>query len=279
MIDETLEKNYVIGKLRHDLSDLMESWAARSASYRTVADAALDQPYGDDPREKIDIFYCVANDAPLLIYLHGGYWQRGDKSIYSFIARSFVEQDIDVAIVGYPLCPQVSLTELVDSVRKAIIFLFNNASSLKIDRDRFNICGNSAGGHLVTMMMSTHWSDIDSGLPNELIKFGVPISGLYDLEPLRYTTLNEAVRLGTEEAKTNSPRFSKPVSSAPILAAVGGAETPVFFTQMDGLIQSWQSKECVIEQHVEDNADHFDVIECLGDSASELFQNILKRIR
>lgn len=279
MIDETLEKNYVIGKLRHDLAELMESWAERSASYRNAADAALDQPYGDDPREKIDIFHCGAEDAPLLIYVHGGYWQRGDKSIYSFIAKSFVEQAVDVAIVGYPLCPQVSLTGLVDIVRKAIVFLFNNAGSLKIDRDRFNICGNSAGGHLVAMMMATHWFEIDSSLPNDLIKFGAPISGLYDLEPLRYTTLNDAVRLDAEEAKNNSPLLLKPVSNAPILAAVGEAETGVFFTQMDGLIQSWQSKECVIEQHVEDNADHFDVIECLGDSASELFQNILKRIR
>ena len=67
MIDETLEKNYVIGKLRHDLAELMESWAERSASYRNAADAALDQPYGDDPREKIDIFHCGAEDAPLLI--------------------------------------------------------------------------------------------------------------------------------------------------------------------------------------------------------------------
>ena len=279
MIDETLEKNYVIGKLRHDLAELMESWAERSASYRNAADAVLDQPYGDDPREKIDIFHCGAEDAPLLIYVHGGYWQRGDKSIYSFIAKSFVEQAVDVAIVGYPLCPQVSLTGLVDTVRKAIVFLFNNAGSLKIDRDRFNICGNSAGGHLVAMMMATHWFEIDSSLPNDLIKFGAPISGLYDLEPLRYTTLNDAVRLDAEEAKNNSPLLLKPVSNAPILAAVGEAETGVFFTQMDGLIQSWQSKECVIEQHVEDNADHFDVIECLGDSASELFQNILKRIR
>ena len=279
MIDEKLEKNYVIGKLRHDLAELMQSWAERSASYRNAADAVLDQPYGDDPREKIDIFHCGAEDAPLLIYVHGGYWQRGDKSIYSFIAKSFVEQAVDVAIVGYPLCPQVSLTGLVDTVRKAIVFLFNNAGSLKIDRDRFNICGNSAGGHLVAMMMATHWFEIDSSLPNDLIKFGAPISGLYDLEPLRYTTLNDAVRLDAEEAKNNSPLLLKPVSNAPILAAVGEAETGVFFTQMDGLIQSWQSKECVIEQHVEDNADHFDVIECLGDSASELFQNILKRIR
>ncbi len=279
MIDETLENNYVIGKLRQDLAELMESWAERSASYRTAANATLDRSYGDGPREKIDVFHCGKEGAPLLIYIHGGYWQRGDKSIYSFIAKSFVEQEVDVAIVGYPLCPQVSLTELVNSVRNALVFLYNNAIDLKISRDRFNICGNSAGGHLVAMMMSTHWPGIDFSISNELIKFGVAISGLYDLDPLRYTTLNDAVRLAAEEAKANSPLLLRPVSNAPILAAVGGAETPVFFTQMDGLIQSWRSTELIIEQCVEDNADHFDMIECLGDSTSELFQKILSRIR
>ncbi len=279
MIDETLEKNYVIGKLRQDLAELMESWAERSASYRTAANATLDRSYGDDPRGKIDVFHCGKEGAPLLIYIHGGYWQRGDKSIYSFIAKSFVEQEVDVAIVGYPLCPQVSLTELVNSVRNALVFLYNNAIDLKISRDRFNICGNSAGGHLVAMMMSTHWPGIDFSISNELIKFGVAISGLYDLDPLRYTTLNDAVRLAAEEAKANSPLLLRPVSNAPILAAVGGAETPVFFTQMDGLIQSWRSTELIIEQCVEDNADHFDMIECLGDSTSELFQKILSQIR
>ncbi len=278
MIDETLEKNYVIGKLRHNLAELMESWAERSADYRTAANASFDQAYGEDAREKLDIFHCGKKDAPLLIYIHGGYWQSGDKSIYSFIAKSFVEQGVDVAIVGYPLCPQVSLTELVDSVRKAIAYLYNNADDLQINRDRINICGNSAGGHLVAMMISTRWSDIDSGLPDDLIKFGVPISGLYDLEPLRYTTLNDAVRLDAEEAKTCSPVLLKSAGNASILAVVGGAETPVFFTQMEGLIQSWQSGECVIEQFVDDDADHFDVIECLGDSGSGLFQQIFSRI-
>lgn len=279
MIDQALEDNYVIGKLRPDLAELMECWTERSKIYRVDANALLDQPYGDGPREKFDIFYCGKANAPLLIYLHGGYWQRGDKSMYGFVAEAFVRASVDVAVVGYPLCPQVSLTSLVDSVRRALVYLFSHAGELRISRDRFNICGNSAGGHLAAMMTATPWSEIDAEIPSDLIKFAVPLSGLYELAPLRNTSLNDAVGLDEAEANCNSPLFLHPDSSAQILTAVGGAETPVFLEQMGALIESWRSDTLRIEQHVEPKADHFDMIERLSDPASDLFKNILKRIR
>ncbi len=279
MIDQKLENLYVIGKLRQDLPDLMESWTERSAIFRSAVDGLIDQPYGDKPREKIDLFYCGKPDAPLLVYLHGGYWQRGDKSIYSFIAKPFVEQGVDVALVGYPLCPQVSLTGLVNSVRQSLVFLFNNAKILKINADRINICGNSAGGHLVAMMLATQWPKFDSRLPPDLIKFGVPVSALYQLEPLRSTTLNEAVGLNADEARLNSPQFLSASTDAPILSAVGGAETPVFFEQLESFVQEWESESRAIEKHVEPDADHFDIIERLGDSESEIFKAVYQRLR
>lgn len=278
-MDEELEKQYVISKLRLDLAELMEAWAARSESFRKTAKASYDNSYGENPREKIDLFYCGKPDAPLLVYLHGGYWQRGDKSIYSFIAKPFVEQEVDFALVGYPLCPQVSLTELVNSVRQSLVFLFNNAKKLTINADRINICGNSAGGHLVAMMMATRWPKLDPTLPTDLIKFGVPVSALYQLEPLRSTTLNEAVGLDANEARLNSPQFLSAATNAPILAAVGGAETPVFFQQLESFVQAWQSESRLIETHIEPDADHFDIIEGLGDNESEIFKAVLQRLQ
>lgn len=279
MIDEKLESEYVIGKLRPDLPELMEGWAARSQSYRAEANASYDIAYGDDPREKLDLFYSGAENAPLLVYIHGGYWQSGDKSKYSFIAKPFVESGIDVAVVGYPLCPQVGLTSLVNSVRQSIAFLYNNASTLKVNRERINLFGNSAGGHLVAMMLATRWNELDADLPNDLIKFGVPISALYQLEPLRHTSLNQAIALDAEEARINSPQFLPPVSDAPILSAVGGAETSAFFMQADAYIQQWQNHSGSIEKHIEPDADHFDIIDHLGDADSEIFKAIFQRLR
>lgn len=279
MIDQQLEKNYVIARLRKDLPVLMENWTSRSEDFRNQADAILDRSYGSDLREKIDIFPGGKSNAPLFVYFHGGYWQRGDKTIYSFIAKPFVENGVDVAIVGYPLCPQVSLTKLVGSVRQSLVFLFDRAKDLNISPDRFNICGNSAGGHLVAMMLATTWPEINKKLPADLIKFGAPLSALYELEPLRHTSLNDAIRLNAAEAKSNSPCFIRPVSNASILAAVGGDETIAFFDQMKSFIRRWQSEGAEVEQYIEENADHFDMIEILGDSNSGLCRQILSRLR
>ena len=275
MIDETLEGQYVVSKLRSNLPELLENWAQCSAAYRDSVNALLDQAYGDAEREKFDLFRCGKSDAPVLVYIHGGYWQRGDKSMYSFIANAFVDRQVNVAVLGYPICPQVSLTALVESVRKALVYLYTHADQLNINRDRFNICGSSAGGHLVAMMMATKWPSYSPSVPDDLVKFGVPVSGLYDLQPLRFTSLNDAVGMDESEAAANSPQLIKPVSKTPMLITVGGAETPVFFTQMEGLVQSWQSQAGEITQHIEDNADHFDMIERIGDPRSELFQKII----
>jgi arylformamidase len=279
MINETLEAQYVISKLKSNLPELMADWAARSLSYRAEANASYDIAYGEDPHERVDLFYSGADNAPLLVYFHGGYWQRGDKSLYSFIAKPFVESGVDVAVVGYPLCPQVSLSSLVNSIRQSLIFLFNHADNLNINRERFNLCGNSAGGHLVAMMMATRWHEIDSKLSDDLIKFGAPISALYQLEPLRQTSLNEAIGLDKQEAKANSPQFLSLVNDAPILAALGGAETSEFFTQTDVYIEQSQNHSRVIEKHIEPDADHFDIIDHLGDSGSEIFKAIYQRLR
>jgi len=279
MIDEALERNYVISKLRPDLPEVMADWSARSEVFRSNARANCDISYGQDSREKLDLFFSGAVNAPLLIYLHGGYWQRGDKSIYSFIAKPFVEQGVDVAIIGYPLCPQVSLGNLVESVRRMCVYLFKQASKLSINPDRFNICGNSAGGHLVAMMMATDWQSIEESLPQDLIKFGVPISALYDLEPLRFTSLNEALKLDEDEARRNSPLFLSSTANTPFLVAVGSEETSVFFAQQDEFVKQWQSDAYTVDQHVEAGADHFDIIERLGDAGSEIFKSILQRLR
>ena len=151
--------------------------------------------------------------------------------------------------------------------------------SLKINADRINICGNSAGGHLVAMMLATRWTDLDPGLPIDLIKFGVPVSGLYRLEPLRHTSLNEAVGLDADEARLNSPQYLSAAGKAPILAAVGGAETSVFFEQMESFTEQWRSGSGPIEKYVEADADHFDIIERLGDEGSGIFRAVLRGLR
>ena len=278
-IDPELEYNYNNMARRPDTPELLQHLAELSADYRTRADAALDCVYGDNERERLDIFRCGQTDAPLYVYIHGGYWQRGDKSIYSYLAATFNSAGADVALIGYPLCPGVSMTALVGSIRNALAWLFRNAAKLGICADRINLSGHSAGGHLTAMGMATAWPEFAADLPVDLLKSAIPISGLYQLRPLLPTTISEVLHLADDEIDGLSPATLQASHAAPLLVIIGGTETPEFFRQADSLIENWSRPGLVIDRHIEPGADHFDVVARLALADSEIFQRIAAWLR
>lgn len=278
-IDPELEQQYNNMARRPDAPELLAGLAGRSADYRARADAALNCAYGDHAREMLDIFRCGSARAPLLVYLHGGYWQRGDRSMYSYLAEAFNAAGADVAIVGYPLCPEASMTQITHSVRAALAWLWKNASRLGVDAGRINLAGHSAGGHLTAMALATRWPELDPALPPDLLKSAIPISGLYRLEPLMPTTISEALNLDTAEIEELSPVNLAAGCDAPMLVVVGGAETAEFFSQADSLVDAWSRPGLVIDRYVDADADHFDVVIHLGDSDSEFFGRVYAWLR
>jgi len=278
-VDPNLEANYNIASARGGLDQVMQRWSASSAAFREQADASLDCAYGPGERERIDIFRCGASAAPLYVYLHGGYWQRGDKSLYSFIAAPFLDAAVDVAIIGYPLCPQVSMSNLVGKVHQAIGWLYHNADQLGVNRDRINLSGHSAGGHLTAMAVCCDWPDFDEKLPRELLKTAIPFSGLYQLEPLLQTSISDALHLTPAEVNRLSPASLQPETQVPLLTIIGGAETAEFFRQTDLLIEKWSGSLAQIERHVEPEVDHFDLIDRLASPDSQIFQRIINWLR
>ena len=278
-VDPNLEANYNIASARSGLDQVMQRWSASSAAFREQADASLDCAYGPGERERIDIFRCGASAAPLYVYLHGGYWQRGDKSLYSFIAAPFLDAAVDVAIIGYPLCPQVSMSNLVGKVHQAIGWLYHNAAQLGVNRDRINLSGHSAGGHLTAMAVCCDWPDFDEKLPRELLKTAIPFSGLYQLAPLLQTSISDALHLTPAEVNRLSPASLQPETQVPLLTIIGGAETAEFFRQTDLLIEKWSGSLAQIERHVEPEVDHFDLIDRLASPDSQIFQRIINWLR
>ena len=278
-IDSLLEDNYNNMARRPDAPELLHQWSKRSEHYRRNADVSLDCAYGSGERERIDLFRCGEKNAPLLVYLHGGYWQRGDKSIYSFVAAAFNDSGVDVAIVGYPLCPEVTLSKIVDSIQDALAWLYLNASSVGVCADRINLCGHSAGGHLTAMALTTSWPDRGDSLPPDLVKSGIPMSGLFQLEPLLHTTISDALNLSTDEVQQLSPCFLRPTTNAPVLAIVGGAETPEFFRQSDELIERWSETCHQIEKFIEPDVDHFDLVDRLASADSRIFRRVTGWLR
>ncbi|MDJ0778809.1 MAG: alpha/beta hydrolase [Gammaproteobacteria bacterium] len=276
--DPELEAQYNNVARRPDVGDVLQDWIERSADCRAHADAALDQVYGEHERERIDLFRSGRSDAPLLVYIHGGYWQRGDKSMYSFVAQAFNAAGIDVAVVGYPLCPEVSMSALTDSIRRALAWLYRSAGQLGINRQRINLSGHSAGGHLTAMGLVTDWPLLAGDLPADLLKSGIALSGLFRLQPLLPTSISAALHLTEAEITQLSPVLAPAPATTPTLVVVGGAESEQFFVQADELVRAWSNDMQQIERYDEPGVDHFDLVNRLADPGSELFRRVCARI-
>ena len=270
-IDPTLEKGYNVRLLVDDFDYLIEKWSKWSEDFRANVDSSLDCQYGNGEKDKLDIFRSGKPNAPLFIFVHGGYWQRGDKSVYSFVAESFVSSGIDVALIGYQLCPGTSMTNIVDKIREAIVWIWNNASDYSISRHRINVSGHSAGGHITGMVLATDWSTISNNLPKDIVKTGIPISGLYQLDPIRETTIADALGLNDEESLALSPHFYQPQTEAPILVTLGGGETPEFHWQTNKFLKRWKNFKAPLDYFAEPDVDHFGVVERLANSESQIF--------
>ncbi len=267
-----LEREYDVRKLRADFDDLIVAWSERSSAYRALVECRPDVSYGNGPRDRLDIFLCGQSDAPVLFYLHGGYWQRGDKSIYSFVAAPFVDRGANVVIANYDLCPSGTIGSITSQVRAAVVWLWRNADRNGLSRDRISVSGHSAGGHLTAMCLATDWTALGDDLPIDIVKSGIPISGLYDLDPLRQTSINDAMGMDEASAQDCSPMLLKPVTDAPILATLGGRETRQFHWQTDRFVETWKTHGAPIEQYAEPGVDHFDVVNRLAESDSGIFQ-------
>ena len=276
---QELERQYNVRDSRADYeTKIVPDWIKRSAITRTNLKSAIDISYGKSEKQKLDFFSSADINSPTVIFFHGGYWQRGDKSVYSFLANSFVKNNINFLAVGYDLCPKISITQIVSQAQEAIVWIWQNANKLEINKDKFIVSGHSAGGHITGMMMGTEWNKISSDLPNNLILAGIPISALNLLEPIRHTTLNDALKMDKEEAKSQSPIYLPPRTNAQQLIVYGANETDEFHRQSNIYYEKFKSEERKIERFIVPEADHFDEMNDLSNESSEFFKKMKKFI-
>ncbi|WP_137926135.1 alpha/beta hydrolase [Cupriavidus sp. 2SB] len=209
----------------------MARWAADSALVRAGAVTYFeDLAYGDAASETLDYFPANSLDddhpPPLLVFVHGGYFRALDKRDHSFVANVPTRRGVSVAVVNYALCPAVSVETIVGQVLQSVAWLYREAERLGHDRRRIFVAGHSVGGHLVAMLMAARWPDVGADLPVDLIKGGLSISGLYDMEPLRRTGFLQSDLQLTEAAVARlSPAYMTPATGAPLITAVGELES------------------------------------------------------
>lgn len=271
-LDQTgLDAQYNIRAQIPDHPDISRRWAADSARVRTAmgSRAKIDIPFGSDALQKLDLFLTEKPGAPLLVFIHGGYWRAQDKSEFSYVAETYVASGINLAVVNYRLAPRVTMDDIVADIRASIAFLHKSSAVHGYASDKIYVSGSSAGGHLTVMSLMTDWTDF--GLPADTLKGGCALSGLYDLEAIRLCYLNKEIGLDQPTAKRNSPILHLPKSSAPLILSVGGAESPEFHRQQSEFADAWRGAglACSVVDQV--GGHHFDMIDRLADPSSELW--------
>jgi arylformamidase len=273
-----LDAQYNCRGMVPDFDDQIAYWISQSELAQQKLNPDLEIAYGPDDSDRLDIYPAADPDAPIMVFIHGGYWRAQDKREHAFPALGFVPAGITLISINYALAPAVRLTDIVRQCRAALVWVHRNASSFGGDRSRIHVCGHSAGGHLTAMMLATDWTDQASGLPADMVKGGCPISGLYDLEPIRLSYLNADLHLDQPEAAAISPVLAEPRGANWMIVTAGGLESAEFHRQQSGLVDKWRASGLAIEIVESPGMHHFNVVLQLGDPGSPLLSAVCSRI-
>jgi arylformamidase len=244
----------------------------RSAAARSRLAAHLDLAYGPSARQRIDIYPAAAPGAPILSFIHGGYWRSRDKSEFAYIAEPFVAAGITVAMPEYDLAPTVTVATIVAQMVAAHAWLYRNAGVHGADPSRLFVAGHSAGGHLAAMMAATRWNDIDAALPADLVKGAYAVSGLFDLMPMLHFSFNADIGLDAASARALSPTEHAPAWPVPVHTAAGALESDEFRRQCRMLAERWPAS---VRGHLDvPGCHHLSVAEALADPHGVLFASV-----
>ena len=271
---EALELEFNPRATAKNIDERLAASAAASAASRARLDCVCDVRYGPGENETLDIFPSAHPGTPVQLFIHGGYWRAMDKSDYSFIADVFQPAGATTVVINYDLCPSVTLDTIVTQSNRSIAWTFRNIAEYGGDPDRLYVSGNSAGGHLAAMALAHDWEA--DGLPADIIKGAVPITGVMDCEPLLDITVNEEVRLAPEAARRLSPLRNPPRRALPLLVAVGGAE-PELWIKMSADYAALCREHGIECDYLEmPDHDHFDISRAVGDPESPLAHAMLR---
>lgn len=253
-------------------------WIEQSAQVRRRHAGLFDLMYGDSAGERLDLFPTRLANAPLLVFIHGGWWRSLDKSDFSLLAPTFTDAGINVALLNYSLVPEASIEEILQQQLRALAWLYKSAERYEIDAERIILAGHSAGAHLAAMLMTASWTTYDAALPENLIKAAALLSGVYDLTPLLQTDfVNRDLKLTEARILPLSPSLMPLTRTIPFITAVGGLESDEFKRQTAMLEQSWSSQHYANIELAESN--HLTVCDALSEPNSALTKTIIELAR
>ncbi len=253
-----------------DSAKVLSHWAQASALVRERARCQLDLRYGSEAQQTLDVFEAdklfPTGSAPVLVVIHGGYWRSLDKSDYSFLAGSFVDEGALVVVPNYSLCPGVRIERIALELTEALAWVWRNAAGLGADPNRIHLLGHSAGGHLAAMLSCCDWKRVAPDLPRRLVKGAISVSGVHDLAPLRRTSfLADDLRLDAASVRRLSPaNFPAPTSPQRVFSFVGADESEEFRRQAWLIRKAWGARAVPVCEELP-GCNHFTVMHDMAD--------------
>ena len=278
-----LDKQYDNRALVPGHPRIFESWAQASALARERSRCLLDVPYLASAAEGdgglLDVFPAeetAAGPAPVLVFIHGGYWRSLDKSQFSFVAPAFVAQGAMVVVPNYALAPAVSIEHITLQMAAAVVWAWRHAAEHGGDPSRIALVGHSAGGHGAAMLLSCRWKELEPAMPTAPVAGALSISGLYDLEPLRHVPRLQAdLKLTPASVTRLSPAFFARPKGAKLFTTVGSEESDEFLRHNRLIRDQWGPSSVPVCETVP-GKNHFDILESLADPHGRLHQLALR---
>ena len=258
-----------------DFAEHFAHWASASQQARRDLPAQIDVHYGQGPNETLDIFPAARPGAPVVVFIHGGYWRSLDKSDHSFVAPALRDMGACVVVVNYALCPgtadvPVTIPDIALQMTRALAWVWRHIGLHGGDRSNISVIGHSAGGHLAAMLLGCDWKDVGSDLPVHLVRKALSISGLYDLEPVRKTPFVQGdLRITPAQVRLASPaKWPRPRKG--VLYTVAGGDESAEFLRHNRLIhQAWGPKTVPVCEDLP-GLNHFSIVTDLTRQGSRL---------
>jgi len=260
-----------------DHADHFARWNTSSALARSQHRCVLDVPYGQGVNETLDIFPAQRPNAPVVVFIHGGYWRSLDKSDHSFVAPALLAMGACVVVVNYALCPgtaaqPITIPDIARQCAQSLAWVWRHIGAHGGDRNNISVIGHSAGGHLAAMLLGCDWKKVGRDLPKGLVRKALSISGLYDLEPIRKTPFVQAdLRLTPAQVKRASPALWAAPKAGVLYTVAGGDESAEFLRHNELIRQAWGAKVVPVCEALP-GLNHFSVVSAMTEPGHRLHQ-------
>lgn len=266
MDQEELDDAYSQLKYAPNMQQILARYAANSEVTRARLGMPQRLSYGAAPVEQIDVFRAGStNNAPICVFIHGGAWRTGEAKDHAFPAEMFVGAGAHFAAVDFDtvLSTGGDLMPIADQVRRAIAWVYSNASSIGADPRRLYVCGHSSGCHLAAVVLTTDWAR-DFGLPPDVVRGGILSSGMYDLHPVRLSSRSDYINFTDAVVKALSPQHHVDRLTCPIVVSHGTLETPEFIRQARDFAAAARKAGKSAELLIGEGYNHFEIFETIA---------------